>query len=53
MAWLAGEVWAVLGRGPCHHGWCALRSPIIRQFAEMLSEGRRAATVLVFRVSTG
>ena len=32
------------GRGPCHHGWCAFRSPIIRQFAGMLSEGRRAAS---------
>jgi len=44
MAWLAGEVRAVWGRGPCHHGWCALRSPIIRQFAGMLSERRRAAS---------
>jgi len=44
LAWLAGEVRAVWGRGPCHHGWCALRSPIIRQFAGMLSEGRRAAS---------
>jgi len=44
MAWLAGEVQAVWGRGPCHHGWCALRSPIIRQFAGMLSDGRRAAS---------
>ena len=32
------------GREPCHHGWCALRLPIIRQFAGILSEGRRAAS---------
>jgi len=44
MAWLAGEVRVVWGRGPCHHGWCVLRSPIIRQFAGMFSEGRRAAS---------
>jgi len=44
MAWLVGEVRAVWGRGPCHHGWCALRWPIIRQFPGMLSEGRRAAS---------
>jgi len=44
MVWLAEEVRVVWGRGPCDYGWCALRSPIIRQFAGMLSEGRRAAS---------
>jgi len=44
MAWLVGEVRTAWGRGPCHHRWYALRSPIIGQFAGMLSEGRRAAS---------
>ena len=44
MAWLVGEVQAVWRRGPCHHGWCALRLPMIMQFAGMLREGRRAAS---------
>jgi len=43
MAWLAGEVRAVWGRRPYHHGWCTLRSPIISKFAGMLIEGSRAA----------
>jgi len=30
MAWPAGEMRAVWGTEHCHHGWRALRSPIIR-----------------------
>jgi len=44
MAWLVGKVQVMWGRGPCHHGWCTLRSLMIFQFAGMLSEGRRAAS---------
>ena len=44
MVWLAGEVRAVWGRGSCHHGWCALRSPMIMKFVGMLSKGRRATS---------
>jgi len=44
MAWLMGEVQAVWGRGPCHHGWCVLRSPMIMQLAGILRVGRRAAS---------
>jgi len=44
MVWLAGKVRVVRGRGPCHHGWCAFKSPIRRQSAGNVSIGRRAAT---------
>ena len=42
--WLAGEMQADCGRGPCHHVWCALRSPIRRQSAGRSIVGRMAAT---------
>ena len=44
MVWLAGEVCADGGSGPCHHVWCALRSPIRRQSVGRLMVGRMAAT---------
>jgi hypothetical protein len=43
MVWLAREIRAVCGRGPCHHGWCAFRSPMSRQLFGSLRVGRIAA----------
>jgi len=43
IVWLPREIRAVDGRGPCHHGWCALKSPISRQSFGSLSVGRIAA----------
>jgi hypothetical protein len=39
----AREVRAACGRGPCHHVWCALRSPRRMQSVGRLMEGRMEA----------
>lgn len=44
MVWLAVEVRADCGRGPCHQVWCAFRSPIRRQSAGSFIVGRMSAT---------
>jgi len=44
MVWLAGEMRADGGSGPCHHVWWALRSPIRRQSAGRSMVERMAAT---------
>jgi len=44
MVWLAREVVAAGGSGPCHHVWWALRSPIRRQSVGRSMVGRMATT---------
>jgi len=44
MVWLAREVRADGGSGPCHYVWWALRSPIRRQSVGRSMVGRMAAT---------
>jgi hypothetical protein len=44
IAWLAREIRTVDGRGPCHHAWCALRSPMSIQSLGGLKVGRIAAS---------
>src|SRR3978361_1262027 len=44
IVWLAVEIRADCGSGPCHQGWCALRSPMRRQSVGSLRVGRIAAS---------